>query len=166
MGKILKELDDEIRSIAAYNEQLQNKIKALENDLVTSSNFHKQREEFLQNQMKDAHAAQAAAEDKLIVQQRLTETYRNDVIQLCERASTQTAEISILQAKLARSEQERDRALAEKAAAELSHEKIKAEINSDLFEFYVHNVMGRGSLSFLGPKYETTLPRYGRGFLK
>jgi len=79
MGKILKERDDEISNIANYNEQLQNKIKALEDDLVTSSNLHKQREEFLQNQVKDAHAAQAATEDKLLVEQRLTDTYRNDV---------------------------------------------------------------------------------------
>ena len=58
---------------------------------------------------------------------------------------------------MAKAEQERDRALAEKAAAELSHENTKAEVNSNLFEFYVHSIMGRDSLSFLGPKYETTL---------
>jgi len=155
--KILKERDQEISSLAAYDEQLEHKIKALESDIVTSSNRHKQREEFLQNQVKDAHAAQVAVEDKLTVQQRLSETYRNDVIQLREKESTQTAEISILQAKLARAEQERDPALAEKAAAEEAHERTKADINSDLFEFYVHSVIGKGSLSFLDPKYEITL---------
>jgi len=45
--KILKERDDEISSLAACNEQLDNKIKALEGDLVTSSNLHKQKVEFL-----------------------------------------------------------------------------------------------------------------------
>jgi len=55
--KILKERDNEISSISTYNEQLENKVKELQNELVTSSNLHNQREEFLKNQVKDAHAA-------------------------------------------------------------------------------------------------------------
>ena len=85
------------------------------------------------------------------------DTYRNDLTQLREKSTAQSFEISTLQHKLEKAEQERDQALTEKATAELSHENTKAEINSNLFEFYVHSIMGRGNLSFLGPKYETTL---------
>jgi len=67
--KILKERDDEISSIAAHNKELENKIKALQDELVTSSNHQNQREEFLKNQVKDAHAAQSAAESKLFTEQ-------------------------------------------------------------------------------------------------
>jgi len=155
--KILKEKDDEISSLANHNEQLENRIMALEGDLATSSDFHKQREEFLTNQVKDAHTAQSAAENRILAEQKFMGSYRHDIDQLREQANSQSIEISSLQSKLAKAEQERDRALAENAAAELAHEKTKADINSDLFEFYVHSVMGRGSLSFLGPKYETTL---------
>jgi len=107
--------------------------------------------------VKDAHAAHAAAEDKLLVQQRLTETYKNDINQLWERASAQSVEIFVLQAKLARDEQERDQALAGKATAEEAFGNSRAEINSTLFEFYKHRILGRGSLRFLGPKYAITL---------
>jgi len=66
--KILKERDDEIGSIAAHNEELENRIKALQNELVTSSNLHNQREKFLKNQVKDAYAAQSVAESKLFAE--------------------------------------------------------------------------------------------------
>jgi len=162
--KILKEKDEEIGSLAAHNDQLGNRVKELEGEINASSIRHKQREEFLQNQVKDAHAAQAAVENQLVIEQKLSESYRNDISRLREKESKQTAEITVLQAKLARAEQEKDQALkekaaalAEKTAAEEAHEKTRADINSDLFEFYVLSVMGKGSLSFLGPKYEITL---------
>jgi len=79
-------------------------IKVLEDQIATSSNLHNQREEFLKNQVKDAHAAQAAVESKLFAEQKLMETYRNDVTQLRERATAQSLEISLLQSKLAKAE--------------------------------------------------------------
>lgn len=54
-------------------------IKALQDEFATSSNLHTQREEFLTNQVKDAHAAQAAAEHQLVVEQKVMDTYRNDL---------------------------------------------------------------------------------------
>ena len=63
----------------------------------------------------------------------------------------------MLKARLSKVEKERDEAVAGQVAAEESHEATKATISSTLFDFYIHSVLGRGSLSFLGPKYEITL---------
>ena len=63
----------------------------------------------------------------------------------------------MLKLQLSKAERERDEAVAGKIAAEESHEATKANISSTLFDFYLHSVLGRGSLSFLGPKYEITL---------
>ena len=54
-------------------------------------------------------------------------------------------------------EKEHDEAVPDKIAAEEAHEATKADIGSTLFEFYLQSVLGRGSLAFLGPKYEVTL---------
>lgn len=156
-AKTLKERDDEIISTIAYSEELENKIKTLEDELSASSSLQNQREEILKNQVKDAHAAQAATENALVVERRTVETYRNDIAQLRKRSSAQSLEISTLQSKLAKAEQERDQALKGKAAAEQSHENTRAKIDSNLFEFYIHSVMGRDNLSFLGPRFEITL---------
>jgi len=140
--KVLKECDDKISSIAAHNKELEANIKALQDELGTSSTLHNQREELLKRQVREAHAAQSAAESKLFAEQNVTENYQNDVTQLREKATSQSLEISILQAKLATAEQERDQAIAEKSVAEQTHEDTKAEVNSTLFDFYVHSVMG------------------------
>jgi len=105
-------------------------------------------------------------QSKLFAEQKVTETYRNDVTRLREKTTSQYLEISILQAKLAKAEQERDHAITEKAATEQAHENTKAEVNSTLFDFYVHSVIWRGSLSFLGPKYETTLAEVWKRILE
>ena len=63
----------------------------------------------------------------------------------------------MLKLKLAKTERERDEAVAGRIAAEESHEATKNSISSTLFDFYLHSVLGHGSLAFLGPKYEITL---------
>ena len=47
-AKILKERDDEIIANATYAEELESRLKTLENELTTSSNLHSQKEEILQ----------------------------------------------------------------------------------------------------------------------
>ena len=66
-------------------------------------------------------------------------------------------EIEMLRDRLSKVEKEHDEAIAGKAAAEESHEATKDNTISTLFEFYLHSVLRRDSLSFLGPKYEITL---------
>jgi len=106
--KVLKEKDEEISNVAAHNDELQKRIKDLEDQIASSSNSHKQREKILQNQVKDAHAAQVATEGKLLVEQQLADTFKKDVTQLREKVAAQNTEISSLQSKLAPFEQERD----------------------------------------------------------
>lgn len=149
-ARILKERDDEIIANSAYAEGLKSKLKTLEDELTTSSNLYSQKEEILQTQVKEAHAAQARIEHALALERKLTESLRNT-------AAKQTDDIAALQARLAKAELERDQALKGKAEAEQSHQNTRAEIDFHLFDFYVHSVMGRGSLSFLGPKFEVTL---------
>jgi len=60
----------------------------------------------LTNQVKDAHAAQSAAENRLLAEQKFMESYRHDIDQLREKANSQSIEISSLQSKLAKAEQE------------------------------------------------------------
>ena len=149
-ARILKERDDEIIANAAYADELEAQLKTLKNELANSSNLHSQKEELLQNQVKDAHAAQIRVEHALDMERKLTESLRKTV-------TTQSDELAALQARLAITAQERDDALKGKAEAEQSHQKTRAEIDFHLFDFYIHSVMGRDSLSFLGPKFEITL---------
>ena len=53
--KILKARDDEISSIALHNEELEAKVKKLQDEQVSTAELSKQREEMLQSQVKDAH---------------------------------------------------------------------------------------------------------------
>lgn len=78
-ARILKEWDDEIITNAAYTDELEAKLKTLENELVNSSNLHSQKEELLQNQVKEAHAAQARTEHALDLERKLTESLRKTV---------------------------------------------------------------------------------------
>ena len=127
-ARILKERDDEIITNAAYADELEAKLKTLENELANSSNLHSQKEELLQNQVKEAHAAQTRIEHALDLERKLTESLR-------KTATTQSDEIAALQARLAKAELERDQALKGKAEAEQSHQKTRAEIDFHLFDF-------------------------------
>src|SRR5574338_205074 len=111
----------------------------------------------LQKQVRDAHAAQRDIEVKLEAEQQVTRKYRDDAVQLREKVSSQDLEIIRLQSQLLKAERERDEVLSGKAAAEESHRATIATVDATLFDFYMHCVLGRGSLSFLGPEYEVTL---------
>src|SRR5574338_152467 len=111
----------------------------------------------LQKQVRDAHAAQRDIEVKLEAEQQVTRKYRDDAVQLREKVSSQDLEIIRLQSQLLKAERERDEVLSGKAAAEESHKATLATVDATLFDFYVHCILGRGSLSFLGPEYEVTL---------
>ena len=63
--KILEQHDAEMRSIATYNEKLEAEVEKLKEELAASSTSYSQREQVLQQQVRDAHAAQRDAEDRL-----------------------------------------------------------------------------------------------------
>lgn len=155
--KILDQHNTEMKNIAEYNEKLEAEVEKLKHELATSSTSYTQKEEVLQKQVRDAHAAQRYVETRLEATQKTVEKYRADFVELREKANSQDLEIMRLKAQLSKTEKERDEAMAGKKAAEQSHEETKANISSTLFDFYVQSVLGRGSLAFLGPKYEITL---------
>jgi len=155
--KILDQHNAEMKEIAEYNEKLEAEVKQLKDDLVSSTNTYTQREEVLQKQVRDAHASQRDAEAKAERLEQAVENHRTDVTQLQNKLSARDMEIEALKAQLAQTEKDRDEAMAGKIAAEETPQTMENDINSTLFDFYLHCVLGRGSLSFLGPKYEITL---------
>ena len=155
--KILKQHDAEMRSIADYNEKLEAEVGKLKEELATSSTSYSQRESVLLQQVRDAHAAQRDAEAKADELEQIIEGNRTDITQLRGQTGLQAAEIEKLKAQLSKVERERDEAVAGRIAAEEAHEATKADIGSTLFDFYLQCILGRGSLAFLGPKYEITL---------
>ena len=56
--KVLEQHDTEMRSITTYNEELEAKVEELKQEFATSSTTYTQKEEVLQKQVRDAHAAQ------------------------------------------------------------------------------------------------------------
>jgi hypothetical protein len=155
--KVLEQHDTEMRNITSYNEELEAKVEKLKDELAASSTSYSQKEEVLLKQVRDAHASQRDAEDRLEVQKRISEGYISDIAELHKKNNSQEAEIQMLKLQLSRTERERDEAVAGRIAAEESHEETKNSFGSTLFDFYLHSVLGRGSLAFLGPKYEMTL---------
>ena len=71
-----------MRSITTYNEELEAKVWELKQELGTSSTTYTQKEEVLQKQVRDAHAAQRHAEAQLEAEQKTAGRYRAEVTEL------------------------------------------------------------------------------------
>src|SRR5574338_995419 len=135
--KICKQHNVEMTNIADGYAKLEFEVKKLKEDLASSSASHTQKEEVFQKQVRDAHAAQRDVEMKLEAEQHITEKYRTENTDLREKVTSQNVEIELLKSRLAKAETERDEAtagrvaaVAEKEAAEQSHEATKANISS------------------------------------
>ena len=104
--KVLEQHDTEMRSITTYNEKLEAEVGKLKEELATSSASYSQRESVLQQQVRDAHAAQRDAEAKADGLEQTVEGYRTDITQLRGQTNFQVAEIEKLKAQLSKVERE------------------------------------------------------------
>ena len=80
--KVLEQHDTEMRSITSYNEELEAKVEKLKDELAASSTSYSQKEEVLLRQVRDAHASQRDAEDRLEAQKRISDGYVSDIAEL------------------------------------------------------------------------------------
>src|SRR5574338_5500 len=92
-----KQHDSEMKSISDGYVKLEAEVERLKKELATSSTSYSQKEEMLQKQVRDAHAAQRDTEVKLEAEQHVTRKYRDDAAQLQEKLSSRDLEIARLQ---------------------------------------------------------------------